>query len=156
MKDASRKGARRAPMSVAFVCDSCEAPVYVRLDDTEEGIACASCGRRHALRGAAPDRPAGTLDRCLRCGLERLYVQKDFNRKTGLAVFAVAALLSVPTWGLSLLVATLIDLGLYFLLGDVTICYGCSTLHRGFPRNPAHGAFDLHVAEAIDNQPGAI
>lgn len=99
---------------------------------------------------------AGPLERCLRCGSERLYVQKDFNRTLGLAVFVVAALLSLPTWGLSLLVATVIDLGLYFLLGDVTICYGCNTQHRGFAKNPAHGPFDLHVAEAIDNQPRAV
>ncbi|HET6277243.1 MAG TPA: hypothetical protein VFG08_00520 [Candidatus Polarisedimenticolia bacterium] len=143
-------------MSVAFVCNACEAPVYARLDGTTGEIACAACGQRHLLQGIMPDRPAGTLERCMRCGLDRLYVQKDFNRKLGLAVFAVAALLSVPTWGLSLVVATLIDLGLYFLLGDVTICYGCSTQHRGFARNPAHGAFDLHVAEAIDNQPRAV
>jgi DNA-directed RNA polymerase subunit RPC12/RpoP len=143
-------------MSVAFVCDSCEAPVYARPDGTTGQITCAACGQRHLLQGVTPDRPAGALERCLRCGLDRLYVQKDFNRKIGLAVFAVAALLSVPTWGLSLLVATLIDLGLYFLLGDVTICYGCNTQHRGFARNPAHGAFDLHVAEAIDNQPRAL
>jgi hypothetical protein len=119
-------------------------------------VACAACGHRHTLHGESDERPDGALRRCLRCGLDRLYVQKDFNRKIGLGVFVVAALLSVPTWGLSLLVATLIDLGLYFLLGDVTICYGCNTQHRGFARNRAHGAFDLHIAEAIENQPRAV
>jgi len=147
---------KRRPASVAFVCDACEAPIYARFDGSTDQVACARCGQRHALHGVKAARPPGSLDRCLRCGLDRLYVQKDFNRKIGLAVFAVAALLSVPTWGLSLLFATLIDLGLYFLLGDVTICYGCNTQHRSFSRNPAHGAFDLHVAEEIDNQPRAV
>jgi len=95
---------------------------------------------------------ARRVDRCQRCGYERLYVQKDFNRKIGLAVFVVAALLSVPTWGLSLLAATIIDLALYFALGDVTLCYACGAQHRGFVTNPAHGAFDLHVAEETDRR----
>jgi hypothetical protein len=82
-----------------------------------------------------------------------LYIQKDFNRKFGLWMFVVAAILSVPTWGLSLLVATLIDRILYYALGDVAICYGCNTQHRGFVKNPAHGDFDLHVAESVEGSP---
>jgi hypothetical protein len=106
------------------------------------------------FRRPAPDSPL--LERCVRCGEDRLYTQKDFNRKLGLGVFVVAALLSVPTWGLSLLAATIIDFMLYHLIGDVTLCYGCSTQHRGFRRNPRHGPFDLHVAEAVDRQPKAV
>jgi hypothetical protein len=92
------------------------------------------------------------LSRCAHCGLDRLYVQKDFSKKAGLWVFIVAAALSVPTWGLSLLAATVIDLALYYALGDATLCYGCGAVHRGFPRNPAHGSFDIHVQESVDRQ----
>jgi hypothetical protein len=116
-------------------------------------MACPACGRREPLRAADGGAPASPLARCLRCGGEDLYVQKDFNRTVGLWVFIVAALLSVPTWGLSLLAATLIDLALYYALGEVTLCYACGAQHRGFPRNPAHGPFDLHVAEAVDRRP---
>ncbi len=156
MKDAKQEQGGRGTASVAFVCESCERPVYSRFDGSRESVVCQGCGHQHALRSESDSRPGGPIRYCLRCGLDQLYVQKDFNRKIGLAVFAVAALLSVPTWGLSLLVATVIDLGLYFLLGDVTICYACNTQHRGFARNPAHGDFDLHIAEAIDNQPRAV
>jgi hypothetical protein len=65
-------------------------------------------------------------------------------------VFIVAAVLSVPTWGLSLLAATFIDLVLYYRLGDATLCYACGAVHRGFPKNPAHGSFDIHVQESVD------
>ena len=68
------------------------------------------------------------------------------------AVFIVAALLSVPTWGLSLLAATIIDLILYFALGDATLCYGCGALHRGFRKNPDHGDFDIHIQESVDRR----
>jgi hypothetical protein len=67
-------------------------------------------------------------------------------------MFVLAAILSVPTWGLSLLAATIIDRILYYLLGDVAICYGCNTQHRGFEKNPAHGDFDLHVAESMERR----
>ncbi|MFQ5878338.1 MAG: hypothetical protein ACE5JH_11765 [Acidobacteriota bacterium] len=136
--------------SIAFVCERCGRPVYRAIDAPTRSAACPACGTEHALKGIGSSSGDAPLGACLRCGLERLYVQKDFNRKMGVAVFGVAAVLSVPTWGLSLLVATLVDLGLYYLLGDVAICYGCNTQHRGFRRNPAHGPFDLHVAEGID------
>ena len=141
---------------IAFVCDACDRPIYIRWGGARDGVECDHCRHRHALSTNPANLEEGQVQRCLRCGLDRLYVQKDFNKKIGLGVFAVAAILSVPTWGLSLLVATLIDLGLYYLLGDVTICYSCSTQHRGFQANPEHGAFDLHVAEAVDAQPTAI
>jgi hypothetical protein len=147
-------GARKRPPTVAFACESCGRAIFVPAGTTKEDDGCPGCGIRHPLRldPAALQR----LTRCQCCGLERLYVQKDFNRKLGLAVFAVAALLSVPTWGVSLLVATILDLVLYRLVGDVTICYGCAAQHRGFPVNPDHQAFDLHVAEQVDRQPRPV
>ena len=134
------------------MCGGCDAPVGLRLEGRPETVACPRCGRREPL-ALDPAGPAPRLDRCQRCGFERLYVQKDFNRTIGLVVFVVAALLSVPTWGLSLVAATLIDLGLYYGLGDVTLCYACGAQHRGFARNPQHTAFDLHVAEAVERRP---
>ncbi|MBI1951266.1 MAG: hypothetical protein HYS34_07890 [Acidobacteria bacterium] len=115
-------------------------------------VACPGCGREHDLGRDATPPGSRLLSRCLRCGLDRLYVQKDFNKKAGLWVFIVAAALSIPTWGLSLLAATLIDLALYYALGDATLCYGCGTVHRGYLRNPEHGPFDIHVQEAVDRR----
>jgi predicted RNA-binding Zn-ribbon protein involved in translation (DUF1610 family) len=137
---------------VAFACDACDRAIAATLPRPVASLDCPGCGHPHALRVEA-GLLAGRVDRCLRCGIERLYVQKDFNRKTGLAIFAVAALLSVPTWGLSLLAATLLDVALYYGLGDVTVCYGCGAQHRGGVRNPAHGPFDLHVQESVDRRP---
>jgi hypothetical protein len=150
-----RRGAARR-RQIAFVCEACDRAVYGYVETPAAGIECAGCRRRHVLQGAAGSVEAGRVTRCLRCGADRLYTQKDFNRNVGLGVFVVAAILSIPTWGVSLLVATLLDLGLYYALGSVTICYSCGAQHRGFELNPAHGPFDLHVAEAIDNQPRAV
>ena len=138
--------------SLAFVCSACEQPIYAPVEGVVEQIACASCGRVHPIRREAAVADATPLPCCFMCGLDRLYTQKDFNRKIGLWIFIVAAILSVPTWGVSLLVATIVDRILFYLLGDVTICYGCNTQHRGFAGNPDHGEFDLHVAESVERQ----
>lgn len=149
-----KPGARKpGPASASFLCDDCQREIVQPLDAPGSRAACPGCGRGHDLHGTGEAIETRILARCVRCGLDRLYVQKDFNKKTGLWVFVVAAALSVPTWGLSLLAATLIDLALYFALGDATLCYGCGTVHRGFPRNPEHGPFDIHVQEAVDRRP---
>jgi len=143
-------------MTAAFACDACGFAIRVPIERTSAGVDCHGCGRRHALRVDTELLRSGDLERCLSCGLDRLYTQKDFNRALGIGVFAVAAVLSVPTWGLSLVVATALDLGLYFMLGDVTICYRCAVQYRGFRKHLRHQPFDLHVAESIDNQPRAV
>jgi len=141
-----------SPPSVSFLCEGCGRENVRTLDAQAAGSACPGCGRSFVLHACEnPARPAA-LSRCLCCGLDRLYVQKDFSKKAGLWVFIVAAALSVPTWGLSLLAATLIDLGLYYALGDATLCYGCGAVHRGFRINPAHGPFDIHTQEAVDHR----
>lgn len=151
-------GARRAGHrgTAAFACEACGGAIRVPIDRPRESVDCPACGRSHPIRVDESVARTGELTRCLVCGLDRLYVQKDFNKRLGIAIFVVAALLSVPTWGLSLVVATLLDFGLYYLLGDVTLCYRCAVQYRGFRRNPEHRPFDLHVAEAIDNEPRAV
>ena len=105
MKGSSQPQGQWRAASVAFVCEECERPVYARIDGARESITCEKCGHRQALRCVSDVQPGWPIRHCLRCGLDQLYVQKDFNRKIGLGVFAVAAMLSVPTWGLSLLAA---------------------------------------------------
>jgi len=87
------------------------------------------------------------LTRCLACGSERLFAQKDFNRKLGVAVVIVGAVLSPWTYGASLVVCLLFDYGLYYLVPEITVCYGCDAIHRGFSHNPAHRAHDPIMAE---------
>ena len=149
----SREARAARPPSAAFLCDGCGREVVQVIERTGRVSACPGCGREHDLDRDGALLESRLLSRCLRCGLDRLYVQKDFNKKAGLWVFIVAAALSIPTWGLSLVAATLIDLALYYVLGDATLCYGCGTVHRGFRRNPEHGPFDIHVQEAVDRRP---
>jgi hypothetical protein len=47
----------------------------------------------------------------------------------------------------ALAVTASIDFLVYSLVGDVTVCYSCHALYRGFARNPEHEAFDLKKLE---------
>ena len=48
---------------------------------------------------------------------------------------------------LSLLASAAVDFLLYLMVADVTVCYACHAVYRGFPRNPQHSAFDLKELE---------
>jgi len=48
---------------------------------------------------------------------------------------------------LTLGITAAVDYILYRLVGDVTVCYACHTIYRGFQRNPTHIAFDLKNLE---------
>jgi len=41
----------------------------------------------------------------------------------------------------------LVDLLVYFFVSEVTVCYSCHAIYRGFPKNPEHEAFDLKKLE---------
>jgi len=71
-----------------------------------------------------------------------MYVQKDFNRATGIALVVLGAVF-VPWTIIPLIAVTVLDFGIYYVLKDVTVCYACRTVHRGFARNPKHTHFDL-------------
>ena len=53
-----------------------------------------------------------------------------------------------PIWAMGALGATaLIDFLAYFLVGEVTVCYACHAIYRGFQKNPEHEPFDLKKLE---------
>jgi hypothetical protein len=89
----------------------------------------------------------GRLVRCPVCGGKEFYAQRDFNRRLGLGLVVVGAILAWPTRGVSLLVVVLLDLALYFLLPRIAICYRCEAVFRGLPRDAGHPAFDLATEE---------
>jgi hypothetical protein len=100
--------------------------------------------------------PDGFVTACPRCGCRDLFVRKDFPQKTGLALVTVAALAflilaaSRGTFYLGvwvLVAAAAVDAVLYLVVGKVTVCYRCQVVLRGVPLNPAHGPFELAVAE---------
>ena len=86
-----------------------------------------------------------------------MYVKKDFPHGWGLAIllagFAISTLLWFYfeyIWALGVLVLTaLIDALLFFVIGEVTACYRCGSVFRGFEPNPEHGPWDLEIGESF-------
>jgi DNA-directed RNA polymerase subunit RPC12/RpoP len=135
---------------VNFACPTCGAGMLLPIDAAGCAARCPRCEGESYL--AAPTQTTAALERCAHCASRALFVQRDFNRKLGLAIVALAALVAVPTWGISLLVAALVDLALYRSLPRITVCYECDAIHRGIEVNPQHGAFDHEVAEEFKEE----
>lgn len=91
---------------------------------------------------AAP-APGAPIDRCAACGHDQLYFQKDFNRRTGIALVVAGSIFVPWTYGLSLLAVTILDYVVWRMVKDVVVCYRCQAVHRGYPPNPAIAPFDL-------------
>jgi hypothetical protein len=90
--------------------------------------------------------PSETLiDRCAACGHEELYFQKDFNRRTGIALVVAGSIFVPWTYGLSLLAVTILDYIVWRIVKDVIVCYECQAVHRGYPPNPAIEPFSLVI-----------
>jgi len=98
------------------------------------------------------------VDRCVICDCSKVYVQKDFNRTLGAAIFGAGAVLFLLcAWKNRLVEGTLVwaafviaDGLLYKFLPDVTICYKCHTQYRGVTPNPDNHPFELGLAEKYD------
>ena len=130
---------------IQYRCPACRAVATVPgwIERGGEALECSACGHRSPIPGRAELGAERMLRRCPVCGGDEFYLQRDFNRRLGLALVVLGILLAWPTRGVSLAVVAVFDLALYFLLPGITICYRCDAIFRGLTRNPAHGGFEL-------------
>ncbi|PYQ29469.1 MAG: hypothetical protein DMF56_10905 [Acidobacteria bacterium] len=84
------------------------------------------------------------IDRCAACDHDQLYFQKDFNRKTGIALVVLGAAF-VPWTIIPLIGVTILDYIIWKVVKDVIVCYQCQAVHRGYAIPPAIKPFDLVV-----------
>jgi hypothetical protein len=142
---------RHRQPEIALACPSCGNEAVAGLDGTGT---CRSCLASVKIDVPETLRAKRIVEDCPACGNGLLYVQRDFNQKVGLGVVILGAVLApfTPFYS-SLFVAGAVDAGLYALLADVTVCYRCHAHMRGFAKNPAHHAFDLHLAEQYATHP---
>ena len=130
-------------------CPSCQRPSQQGLEGSKL-LRCNHCDYQRPYPTEALDDAGVVRDPvevCLACGHDRLFAQKDFNRRLGLVVVLIGGVLSPWTYGLSLVACLLLDYGLYRFVPEITVCYGCDAIHRGFEHNPRHKAHDPLLAE---------
>ncbi len=135
--------------SIEWRCPECQRPDQQDLDG-HRSLKCSNCGHQADYVEGALDDAGSVVDPaalCPMCGYDRLFAQKDFNRKIGLAIVVVGAVLSPWTYGLSLVVFMAFDYGLYRFVPEITVCYGCDAILRGFEHNPLHRAHDPLLAD---------
>lgn len=130
-------------MEIEFLCRECKVPNDCEAD-AGTLVACKSCGTEFGVTSSFVDA-SGSVEYCGICKCRDLYTQKDFNRKVGIAIVAVGAILAPFTKMISLLVCAVIDLVLYKNLPVITNCYRCHSIYRGFAVNPNHEGFNLGI-----------
>jgi len=140
-------------MRVVFLCPRCERPNIIQFDQAAPGISCAECDWTRSATGTeVTDRGP---DRCLTCGCDDLWRQKDFPQRVGLTFVGLGILFSSIAWAYTrpvlsigiLMLFALSDLVLYAFMPDVLVCYRCGTKYRDVTIDDQHSRFDLETAE---------
>ncbi|RMG38321.1 MAG: hypothetical protein D6725_07490 [Planctomycetota bacterium] len=145
-------------MQLQFACPKCGRQHFVEDAEASPRVSCADCGwyREVAAESVQQDNPR----RCLVCGCDDLWRQKDFPQHVGLAFVVVGAVLSTiawayvrPLWAIGILMAfALVDLLLFVLMPDVLVCYRCRSRHRPGRIAEHFGQFNLETAERYRQQ----
>ncbi len=91
---------------------------------------CSFCAKNLILFPTEKFSHDQTLDQCPICGCAHLFKQKDFNRTLGLIILLLGIIPAYFTYGISLLIVTLIDWYLYSRVEEVGCCYQCGSVYR--------------------------
>jgi hypothetical protein len=125
-------------MTVQFTCKNCGSGIHVYPELTAHKIQCDVCNVEQPVQFDLAHEE-GILKDCPGCGRKDFYSQKDFNRKLGVMLFVLAALVSTimlyyglnPLWYLStFIVLYALDFVLFRRLKQIAICYKCQTVFR--------------------------
>jgi hypothetical protein len=142
-------------MELTYQCPNCGAVGTASPIESTPAATCRACSTARPLHHEAV--ADGTLRACPWCATDDLYIQKDFPQGLGLLIVIVGFAISTVFWFyempipayLVLLASALLDMGLYYRVPDVTICYRCLGQYRGPGSNPEgrFRPFDLAVGE---------
>ncbi|MCY4523363.1 MAG: hypothetical protein OXB84_01360 [Halobacteriovoraceae bacterium] len=135
-------------MTVHFTCKNCGSGVHVHPNKDAGFIQCDVCGEKRQV-GFSTDHAGGVLRECPECGRKDFYCQRDFNRKIGVFLFVIASILSIFTYGISLVVLWLVDMFLFKRLAQIAICYKCQTIFRGVDNIGEIRPFDHEMNDRI-------
>jgi len=141
--------------AIITTCRECEREITLTPSSVSSGVTCPGCGRPVPLRMDRTIPERNFVRNCVACGHDTLYTQKDFNRNLGVAIVVLGSLVclyffsrSQPIYAMMALFASAaVDFLIYSLVGEVTVCYSCHTIYRGFEKNPDHGPFELKDLE---------
>jgi len=122
-----------------------ECEVCKKTQSFSESSDCAEC--------KSPQLFTNPLDftECPVCGCKHLYRKKDFNQAIGCIIILIGAVLVPWTYGLSLLVLSLVDYLLYRRIKDSAECYKCKSEFKDTDIPDHLKSFDHHIAELYES-----
>jgi hypothetical protein len=135
-------------MSVQITCPSCGSSIEIHPDHNAHKVDCGVC--KHVMDvNFKVEHESGVLKECPVCTRQDFYKQKDFNRIIGVILFIIAAILSIWTYGMSLVALYLVDLFLFRKLALVAICYKCKTNFRNLTNMDEIRDYDHEMNDRI-------
>lgn len=140
-------------MQLVYHCPTCQTLQISQLGQEQTVLVCPTCSWQRQLTSEfiEDDKPK----RCLACGTEDLWRQKDFPQGLGLVFVVTAAIVSTyfwanvePLWAIGVLMLMgALDLAVFWLMPDVLVCYRCKARHRRSQIDDEHPRFNLELAE---------
>jgi len=150
-------------INVTFRCPHCEQTVKASLAPAMTSLECPWChATANVPEGAVylgdPGQAGSAsvqVQRCLVCPSRDLFVRKDFPQRLGIAIvvagfvgFLLANYFYLKYLAFGFLFATaLIDVFLYFWVGEALVCYRCGAHYRGVQDLGDHTGFQLETHE---------
>ena len=144
-------------MHLTLKCPGCKSALPVNAVGAPVEVRCGRCAYGIPLSITGAVRADHAVDVCPVCTGRDFYVRKDFDPKVGVAVVVSAGLISgwflwfgfvLVAFGV-LAVAALLDLVIYRLIDDLSVCYRCHVEFRGRYDRTAL-PFDLHTADLLE------
>lgn len=135
-------------MTVTLTCDHCGSAIDILPSIEATHAKCAICSHEQSVH-FDHNHMQGILKDCPKCNRKDFYKQKDFNRKIGVILFVIAAILSLYTYGISLIVLYIFDLLLFKKLKMIAICYKCQTIFRNVCNIKEIEGFDHEMNDRI-------
>ena len=122
-------------------CEQCKMKMH--FEDARE---CNQCQQ--------PELFNSTLDFscCPICGGNHFYRKKDFNQAIGCIIILIGAILVPWTYGISLLILSIIDYLLYRRIKDSVECYKCKSEFKDLSIPIEIEPFNHHIAELYETQ----
>ena len=135
-------------MEVTLTCPGCGSAIHLNPNESLKSAQCKICQQTVEI-SFSPKDVKGKLEVCPCCHRMDFYSQKDFNRKIGVMLFVIAAILSIWTYGISFIVLYIFDLILFKKLGNIAICYKCQTIFRKVSNIAQIRPFDHEMNDRI-------
>jgi hypothetical protein len=138
---------------LAYCCPHCDHPIHTTIDATTRQLECPACGHSSAVpEGAVSDE---RVHRCVVCPSTDLYVRKNFSQRAGVTLVAIGMIVSSIFWYYhqiywtygSLFAMALLDVVLYFSVGNLLQCYRCQAQYRGVAGLEEQAPFNLETHE---------